>query len=132
MTCELSLFDHRDQGDTTCVHSEGHREALQRRRDAKAGQWSPIVVGQDAGGRRDFLDGRPIHCGTTLELQAIEEGGDDYGSFSVSLSTGHLVRYELTWLPGDERRIDLYVGVGGHTFMTSLEPWMRFRWPGSR
>jgi hypothetical protein len=132
MACELMLFDHRDDdtGEWGDCADDAHHAALRRRREAAAGKWSPIVRGQDEGGDRDFLDGQPIHCGTTLELQATEEKDDDYGSYTAYLDRGQAVRYELAWLPKAVlKAIDLYADVAGVSFMARHQPWMRFRWP---
>lgn len=124
MSCDLSLSEH-EPGDSCSDH--GHSAALERRRGGAA-KWSQIVRGRDGGGSRDFLDGKPIHCGTSLELQSLEYKSDDYGEYTLPLPTGTRVRYELAW-DGDERAIMLHVGVGGHEFIARWEPWMRLRWP---
>jgi hypothetical protein len=126
--CDLMLFEHRDAGDAFCPDDPQHTEALRRRR-AGAAEWCAIERGRDAGGSRDFLDGQPIHCGATLELQAIEHHDDDYGSFTLKLPTGVLVRYELAWGKGEERAIELHAAIGGHSIEFRHEQWMRFRWP---
>ncbi len=93
-----------------------------------AAAWSPIVAGDDGGGRRDFLDGKPISCGTFLELQATEDVPIDDGEIVARrLATGVIVRYEGR--PGDHDRITLHASVGNHEFTAALQPWMRFRWP---
>ncbi len=125
MNCDLMLMDHEDAGDVDCRKDPGHRKALQARRLARADQWSPIVRSEDRGGRRDFLDGRPIHCGSGLELQIIETREDDYGQFTVWTAKGVRVRYELE----PDKRITLYAPVAGISFTHAHEPWMRFRWP---
>lgn len=89
--CDL-LFGGHDRTDV--CEDLGHRAALARRREG-AVSWSAIVRRSDDGGRRDFLDGDPLHCGAGLELQAIEWRDDDYGSYTVRLATGARVRYEL-------------------------------------
>jgi hypothetical protein len=120
--CELFLSDHRENGDTTCTDPD-HAAAL-RRRNGGSAPWSPIVHGRDAGGARDFLDGQPINCGGTLELQVIDMEDDDYGSFSLYTSEGRPVRYEV-----DGKGVVLYADVGGFLFTKRLEAGMRFRWP---
>ncbi len=132
MTCGIDIFDHLQAGHLTCEDS-GHRAALARR--APAGPpWGEIVRGHDAGGQRDFLEGRPINCGAGLELQSVEERSDDYGEYLVSLPTGIRVRYELDVpRPGEEhRRIVLHALVGGHQFLTAYRAGMRFRWPSAK
>jgi hypothetical protein len=85
--------------------------------------------GTDGGGRRHFLDGEAIHCGTCLELQAIDFRSDDYGLYTVPLQNGAIVTYEAAWHgAADGPRATLHASVGGHEFMRTLEPWMRFRW----
>ncbi len=129
--CTLWIDEHQDKGHTSCAHDPHHDAAL-RARAAGAPNWSAIVRGQDCGGDRDFLDGEPIHCGASLELQTIERRGDDYGEYSIKLPTGVPVRYELAFSRDEEvtrKEIVIYVGVGGHLFQTRHEAWMRFRWP---
>ncbi len=123
--CERMLMDHEENGDARCADDPEHSKALEARRLARANMWSPIVRGGDAGGRRDFLDGRPIHCGDSLELQAIDVRDDDFGSFTVWTSKGVRVRYELE----PDKRITLYAGVAGLSFTHPHEQGMRFRWP---
>jgi hypothetical protein len=128
--CDLSLYDHRERGDSYCVDDPGHRQALQARRDALAGAWSLIERGSDRGGDRDFLDGKPIHCGSALDLQAMEFRSDDYGEYTAWIAKGTIVRYEVEWVaPPAKKRIVLYTTVAGHTFTAHHEEWMRFRWP---
>jgi hypothetical protein len=103
--------------------------AERKRAHDKAGAWSPLVLGIDGGGRRHFLDGEPVSCGTTLELQAIGDRSDDYGEYSVPLPRGERVRYEAQ-LSREDAPATLHTYVGGHEFIAHLEPWMRFRWPG--
>ncbi len=123
--CDLLLMDHEDADDVDCPKDPEHRKALEARRLARAGKWSGAIVrGRDAGGARDFLDGQPIHCGSTVVLQATESRDDDYGSFTVWLPTGVHVRYEL-----EGARIVLYAEVAGVSFTKPHEEWMRFRWP---
>lgn len=108
----------------------GHTEASERRRAKMARQLgSYIVIDRDAGGRRDYLDGKPIHCGTTLELQAVDYAEDDFGSYSVTVDRWTTVRYELTWKPDGKRKIVLFKYVDGHQFVTEWNATMRFRWP---
>lgn len=123
--CDLFLDEH-DAG--TCEVDAEHRAALDRRRD-RGVKWSRIVRGRDAGGIRDFLDGRPIHCGTGLELQAVEVRYDDYGSWLIRLEKGARVRYEVAW-QDDEAKVILYAIVADYEFTAPLGEGMRFRWPG--
>lgn len=115
-----------------CVDPK-HRAALARRAGGAPG-WSPIVRGEDGGGVRDYLDGRPIHCGVGLELQAIEYYSDDYGDYVLKLPTGVRVRYELAWYPNateadQTRHPVLYGSIGGYEVSMRYEDGMRFRWP---
>jgi hypothetical protein len=122
--CDLFISDH-DSG--TCRLDPRHDAALRRRR-AGAPEWSPLVRGRDGGGRRDFLDGEPITCGSGLVLQGMRNEADDYGEFSLRTEEGFPVRYEVDARGG----VVLYAGIGGHEFTTGLEPWMRFRRPVRR
>lgn len=127
LKCDLSISEH----DTLirCADAD-HRAALVRRA-AGAPNWSPIERRHsEREGTRDYLDGKPIHCGTGLELQAIEYRSDDYGEFALKLATGVRVRYELAWPPGGaDRQIILHGSIGGHEFTATADSWMRFRWP---
>lgn len=57
-----------------------------------------LVLGNDAGGRRHFLAGRPVHAGTGLELRLLD-------------GVWVRIRYEWNWDP--KRRPDAYLGLGG-------------------
>ena len=128
-SCELFLDEHNG---VECDDAD-HRAALRRmaeRATESAAPWSPIVRGDDRGGLRDHLDGKPIHCGATLELQAFENRDDDLGGYTVKLPTGALVRYELGIPVADGRRaIELYASIAGYTVILPHEKGMRFRWP---
>jgi hypothetical protein len=103
-----------------------------------APEWLPIVSGEDGGGYRDFLDGEPIHCGTTLELQAREfvsipdrlrrSDADDPLEGYRRLDRALSVRYELAWSHGNPVPM-LHAWISGYEFTRRLERWMRFRWP---
>lgn len=125
--CELFLSEHSvgvDCGD------RGHQAALANRAKG-APSWGQIVRGHDEGGERDFLDGLPIHCGDVVELQGIEYRSDEYGEYTLKLSTGAPVRYELT-TTANGQVVVLYGSVAGHEFTSPGEQWMRFRWPERR
>ncbi len=127
---ELAFDPHADcQRDENCGDEDCPPAIAMRKRAAeKVGAWSPIVLGEEGSGRRHYLDGEPVHCGTTLELQAVEDREDDYGEYSVPSQRAVVVRYEAELArPGSPAT--LHQHVGGHEFVTSLEPWMRFRWP---
>lgn len=126
MSARCDLFIEEHTAGAPCEDKE-HQAALERRRGGAA-EWGAIKRGSDAGGERDFLDGRAIHCGATLELQSIEYKGDDYGEFVLRLAKGVRVRYELDV----DRRVVLYADVGGYLFAEKANPWMRFRWPEER
>lgn len=121
--CDLMLYEH----DGPCADPK-HGEALNRRRATGSVRWQAIVRGEDGGGWRDFLDGRPIHCGEFVELQAVRVEGDDYGEYAIFLNEGTTVRYEAN-LSSSDGVIVLHASIGGHGFRTRHEAWMRFRWP---
>jgi hypothetical protein len=126
------FHDHGDD-DTACSKDPRHTAAL-RLRHSGAPSWGRLDLKTDGGGWRHFLEGGAIHCGAGLELQAIEWQSDDYGEFTLRTSTAVRVRYEVEWLrepptKGPPWRAVLYHSTGGHTFKTTLEGWMRFRWP---
>ncbi len=125
-SCDLSIYDH----DTLIRCDDAAHRAALARRAAGAPSWSLLERRHEHDDFRDYLDGKPIHCGTGLELQAIEYRSDDYGEYIVKLPTGARVRYELAWPPGSpERRVMLHGSIGGHEFVAVHEQWMRFRWP---
>jgi hypothetical protein len=118
--CDLFLDEHT--ADAECGNAD-HRAAIARRREG-APSWSAIERVDDGGGRRDFLDGRPIHCGVGLDLQAVERHEDDYGGYLVRLRSGSRVRYEL--VAGE---IVLHGNIAGHEFTAPHHKGMHFRWP---
>lgn len=129
MPCDLMLFEH----DRSCDNPK-HNEALARRA-AGAPKWYAIERREDEGGFRDFLDGHhrgpssvAIHCGETIELQAIEFRDDDFGEYTLFLNKGIRVRYEAN-LSRADGGIWLYTNIDGHRFQMRHEGWMRFRWP---
>lgn len=82
-----------------------------------------LVLGRDRGGARHFLDGKPVHCGTELEL-LVDRPGDVW----------RVARYEAS-LFGIDPPAHLYV------YSSDLEevvqkrdatPADRFRWPAKR
>jgi len=59
--------------------------------------WHRMKNAHDGGGERDFLDDKPIHCGSGLELQAHEWYTDKEGQEHIrKLDRGIAVRYEVT------------------------------------
>lgn len=118
--CELMLFEHA----APCADPD-HRKALERRA-AGAAKWGQISRNYTGGGDvRDYLHGRPIHCGDMLVVQAVKWDCDDYGEFILYLNTGERVRYELSVVKNPM----LYGDLAGHTFTARVEDYMRFRWP---
>ena len=106
------------------------------RRDRGA-PWSALTLRHGSAEMRHHLDGRPVHCGDTLTLQAQTVRADDLGEFTRYEPSGVAVRYEATiftaeMLNAKTRTLgaSLYATVGGHTFGVRVEEWMRFRWPG--
>lgn len=102
--------------------------AREMRRKAKAGQWSALVLRQEAGGMRHYLDGKPVHCGDGLEIQMLEMKADDYGEYPVPQPKGIPVRYEAAFR-SQQISWSLHRDVGGHEFTAVGETWHRFRWP---
>lgn len=90
-------------------------------------EWQPILTGEDGGGAREFLDGKPIPCGTHIELQAREFAVNHNGDEGYRrLARGLLVRLEIAWSP---RRPMIHADIDGYEFARPIESWMRFRWP---
>lgn len=73
-----------------------------------------LVLGRDQGGLRNFLDGKPVPCGTYLELL---------------LHDGHWswVRYEARLIEPVE--ITLYLPLPSLSIPIPYHEDMRFRWP---
>jgi hypothetical protein len=57
-----------------------------------------LILGRDGGGQRHFLDGRPVHAGSSLELLLGEAGWVR-------------VRYEWSWQPDARPTAHLALGV---------------------
>lgn len=109
----------------------------------------PIITGKDGGGWRQFLDGRAIECGSTLELERFEWAERSHRDDEARLvSAGALeVRYEMDWQdvytacagerPRSRRIGVIYYDVGGYAFgpkeieelPAGSNGGMRFRWP---
>ena len=75
---------------------------------------SVLVLGQDDGGLRHFLAGRPVHAGTHLELRLPDERWIG-------------VRYEWNWEPGDRPRA--YLALGGRGEALGYAPLVEFALP---
>lgn len=98
----------------------------------KGAPWSPLVLHREPGGLRHYLDGKPIHCGSFLELQRVTFKADDYGEYAVPLQAGDVVRYEAAILDR-EIHATLHADVGGHAFTARIaDEDLRFRWPVQR
>jgi hypothetical protein len=108
-----------------------HEFTRRRRAQLKQGRWSALELRREVSGLRHYLDGKPVHCGASLELQHTEDKSDDYGEFTVPLQLGSSVRYEASWV-GSELPFSLHRNVGGTEFTAAGELWMRFRWPEVR
>lgn len=75
-----------------------------------------VVRGNDGGGQRDFLDNRPIHCGTPLELLNVDGSVVD-------------VCYEAAHFgPLPMKRPMMHFGDQE----VPILPFHRFRWPARR
>jgi hypothetical protein len=130
---ECSVWDERCQAgdEATCPKAEPRKERARER--AKAGpEWGKLIARREPlNGWRHYLDGEPVHCGSAIELQAVEDRYDDYGDYSVPRQTGAVVRYEAN-LHGAQPHATLHASVAGYEFVSRLEDWMRFRWPGGK
>jgi hypothetical protein len=122
---DCSVYDPCEEGQPA---SCPHQAARDRRAREKQGAWSPLVLERERSGNRHLLDGEPVSCGASLELQRIAYRSDDYGEYTVPLKEGVIVRYEAQ-LYKTPPTVTLYASVGGHEFTAPLEAWMRFRWP---
>lgn len=93
----------------------GERARVERaaRADAPRVEGRPIVGDRDEGGRRDFLDGAPIHAGSTLYM-LLETGW-----------TG--VRYESNG--AGPSLVYLFVPGSGAEIPMAVPPNARFAWP---
>jgi len=64
-------------------------------------------------------------------LQSVDYRSDDYGEWAQALPKGTRVRYEAS-IMATGIKASLHANVGGHEFITRVEPWMRFQWPESK
>jgi hypothetical protein len=102
--------------------------ARELRRAARRQEWSALEVRHEDG-LRHYLDGRAVHCGEVIELQAIEERRDpDGNAYAYPLPHGVVVGYEASQ-DGRMIRVGLDADVGGRSFVAGLDDGMRFRWP---
>ena len=127
-SCDLFLDEHNGS-----CGNPAHLAAMANRAQG-AHPWGEIERRVGAGDFRDHLDGVPIHCGQSLEVQTIEYRSDDYGEYTVRRDSGLLVRYEIAWMPeGKQPMLHLTTG-GGYEFtkLLVLPSSMRFRWPKRR
>lgn len=130
----------------SCMRMD-HAEATRKRREQRGRPWSRLVIHTERGGVRSiessialvygdrhYLDDRPIHCGTFLELQHIAELSDDFGEFTVYRNAGTFVRYEVEHRLRrgtniTERVPVMYVGAAGRSFKATIDAGCYFRWP---
>lgn len=120
----MSVF-LRECGCEAAYECEVHTRVRKDREAHVLGFLRVELNGRDQGGRRDFLDGKPIHCGTVLELAAIVTDAEGRTSFTGKAIA---VRYEAQ-LYSDAGLRTLHADVGGHEVVMRLEPWLYFRWP---
>lgn len=94
---------------------------------------SPLVLGDDGGGWRQYLDGNPIHCGSTLELAEKEWRGNGDDEAFVFTGRFFTVRYEVAWRTSSEGRTErvpmMHKSVAGYAFAAPIEDHHHFRWP---
>lgn len=143
MTCAI-CWDRPD----ACKRPD-HIAVSARRAELRGRPWSLLSIRTDTDrvralssgieliyGERHYLDDRPIHCGDFLELQKIDTREDDFGSFTVYLQEGAVVRYEVEHGHGDIDGISvtyriptMYVGAAGRSFKAKIDHGCYFRWP---
>ena len=100
---------------------------------------APLVCGADAGGVRWFLEDRPVHAGTGLELLTEIDGAPcDCDGDGCALCGGRCWRYSPLWLrvrfesgAGEDRGPIgwLHLPVHGADARVLVGPSMRCRWP---
>lgn len=71
-----------------------------------------IQIGNDSGGWRDYLDGKPIHCGEQLQMWNSDEEKWEWA------------RYEM----GDRRKHEVLLVNGEGEWWLDRDT-MLFRWP---
>lgn len=91
--------------------------------------FTQLVTGQDGGGWRQFLDGKPVTCGSTLELECYEECVNSNGDIGIRSAGSIEVRYEMTYDEHDRRLGVIYYDIAGHHFGPNFLTSKRFRWP---
>ena len=96
-----------------------------------------LVLGDDGGGWRQYLDGKSISCGAGLELaeRVWKSKRDDYGEVHEWTEwTGRWirVRYEVEWRTRGGKTMRqpmMYATIGGYSFRAEIDDSHRFRWP---
>jgi hypothetical protein len=90
---------------------------------------SKLIKGNDAGGIRWFLDGEPVHAGTTLEiLLELNTRFDE---------SGRVVGFTPLWVPvrlefefdTDGRALMFWPSHGSNYAKSEVLDGVRFRWP---
>jgi hypothetical protein len=108
-----------------------HGRAL--RRAAQEMEWSAIELRQDAGDVCHYLDGRALHNGASIELQARESVCDaDKTWYWRPLPDGVRVFFSAHWDAPPKKhdlKATLEMNHAGHIFSAPLLDEMRFRWP---
>ena len=131
-------------GDWTCAalastgaHARGPLSA--DRIDPRGPPGAALICGSDPGGVRWFLDGRPVHAGTGIELLVgIDPTRCGCGGDGCLLCGGACWRYSPLWLrcrfetgrDDDGAPIGwLHLPVHGASSRVLAAPSMRCRWP---
>jgi hypothetical protein len=113
LAAAAALVVYVEERETDLARERSRVEAAARP-DAPRVEGRPIVSGQDAGGRRDFLGDEPIHAGATLYL--------------LMWKGWTAVRYESNGLGPSLVCLSL-PGVGTEVPIT-IPAEARFAWPG--
>ena len=89
----------------------------------------PLVVGEDCGGVRWFLDGEPVHCGTGLELLFETDCifDNETGAMTGFTPLWVRVRFEMDFGHGV-----IYLPTTGEAAHFNVPPTALFRWPVKR
>lgn len=86
-----------------------------------------LVLGSDAGGRRWFLDGQPVHAGTGLELCIeVERSYRDRDDVELFRYGWLRVRLEFDFHEG---RALIHIGAPGLELKAVANEYTLFRWP---
>lgn len=103
----------------------------------KAPKWSKLIDSVDAGGRRWFLDGRPVHAGACLCLRMPSNAGAQRAAEVAQNAGLHDVacrlRTPIAYVRFEQRRGEpsLWMSSGRDPYIYDEDDHMTSTWPGN-